>query len=263
MWKKTPHRSLLKALGLSNSDMKRPFVAVVNSYNEIVPGHVELKRVVDAVKKGILMAGGLPFEIPAIAVCDGIAMNHEGMKYSLASRELIADSIEIMVKAHAFDGIVFIPNCDKTVPGMLMAAARIDRPSIFVSGGPMLAGKFSGSMDTLNEIRKGAVNTAIDLTTAFEAVGAYQNNKIDLNVLDEIEDSACPTCGSCSGMFTANSMNCITEVLGLALSGNGTIPAVYQDRVRLAKETGERIVELIEMDLKPRDIVTAEALKMH
>lgn len=258
---KAPHRSLLKALGLSNSDMKRPFVAVVNSYNEIVPGHVELKRVVDAVKKGILMSGGIPFEIPAIAVCDGIAMNHEGMKYSLASRELIADSVEIMVKAHAFDGVVFIPNCDKTVPGMLMAAARINRPSIFVSGGPMLAGKFSGSIETLGEIRKGAVNKAIDLTTAFEAVGAYQNEKIDLEVLQEIEDNACPTCGSCSGMFTANSMNCITECLGLALSGNGTIPAVYQDRVRLAKETGERIVELIEMDLKPRDIVTAEALK--
>lgn len=258
---KSPHRSLLKALGLSNEEFKKPFVAVVNSYNEIVPGHVELKRVVDAVKKGVLMAGGVPFEIPAIAVCDGIAMNHAGMKYSLASRELIADSIEIMVKAHAFDGIVFIPNCDKTVPGMLMAAARINLPSIFVSGGPMLAGKFSGDVDTLNRIRKGSVNLNIDLTTAFEAVGAYNNDKISVETLTEIEDNACPTCGSCSGMFTANSMNCITECLGLALSGNGTIPAVYQDRMRLAKETGERIVGLIEEDLKPRDIVTTEALK--
>lgn len=258
---KAPHRSLLKALGLSNSDMRRPFVAVVNSYNEIVPGHVELKRVVEAVKKGILLAGGIPFEIPAIAVCDGIAMNHEGMKYSLASRELIADSIEIMVKAHAFDGIVFIPNCDKTVPGMLMAAARINRPSIFVSGGPMLAGKFSGDVETLEQIRKGSVNTDIDLTTAFEAVGAYQNEKIGLEVFEEIENNACPTCGSCSGMFTANSMNCITECLGMALPGNGTIPAVYQDRVRLAKETGERIVALVEANLKPQDIMTEAALK--
>jgi len=258
---KVPHRSLLKALGLSNDDMQKPFVAVVNAYNEIVPGHVELKRIVEAVKKGIMLAGGIPFEIPAIAVCDGIAMNHRGMKYSLASREIIVDSIEVMVRAHAFDGIVFIPNCDKTVPAMLMAASRIDLPSIFVSGGPMLAGKYSGTMEELSVIRKGAVNLEIDLTTAFEAVGAYQNGKIDDVALQKIEDEACPTCGSCSGMFTANSMNCITEVLGMALHGNGTIPAVFADRVRLATDTGKMILPLIEKDLKPSQIMTKSAIE--
>lgn len=258
---KTPHRSLLKALGLSDDDFKKPFVAVVNSFNEIVPGHMELGRIVESVKKGILLAGGIPFEIPAIAVCDGIAMNHEGMRYSLVSRELIADSIETMVIAHQFDGVVFVPNCDKSVPAMLMAAARLDIPSIFVSGGPMLAGRFPGDMDTLETIRRGSTNIEIDLTTAFEAAGSFSSGKIDMDTLDTIENEACPSCGSCSGMFTANSMNCITEVLGMALPGNGTIPAVYSERLRLASQTGQTIVSLIEKDVKPSDIMTSAAVK--
>ncbi len=245
---KTPHRSLLKALGLTDYEMKKPFIGVVNSYNEIVPGHVHLRQVAEAVKNGVRMAGGVPFEFSTIAVCDGIAMNHVGMKYSLTSRELIADSVEIMTRAHGFDALVFIPNCDKTVPGMLMAAARLDVPCIFISGGPMLKGYTKSGR-------------AIDLTSAFEGVGAYKAGKIDEDELKDIEDNACPTCGSCSGMFTANSMNCMTEVLGLGLTGNGTVPAVYMERLRMAKEAGIKIMELLEMDLKPSDILTEKAFE--
>ena len=245
---KTPHRSLLKALGLTDYEMKKPFIGVVNSYNEIVPGHVHLRQVAEAVKNGVRMAGGVPFEFSTIAVCDGIAMNHVGMKYSLTSRELIADSVEIMTRAHGFDALVFIPNCDKTVPGMLMAAARLDVPCIFISGGPMLKGYTKSGR-------------AIDLTSAFEGVGAYKAGKIDEAELKDIEDNACPTCGSCSGMFTANSMNCMTEVLGLGLTGNGTVPAVYMERLRMAKEAGIKIMELLEMNLKPSDILTEKAFE--
>jgi len=243
---KTPHRSLLKALGLTDTEIRKPFIGVVNSFNEIVPGHVHLRQISDAVKAGVRMAGGVPFEFPTIAVCDGIAMNHVGMKYSLTSRELIADSIEVMAKAHGFDGLVFIPNCDKSVPGMLMAAARVNVPSIFVSGGPMLKGYTSSGRP-------------IDLTSAFEGVGAYKAGKIDEEELLSIENNACPTCGSCSGMFTANSMNCMTEALGLGLSGNGTIPAVYMDRMRLAKEAGMKVMTLLEEDIRPKDILTEAA----
>ncbi|MCH4889174.1 dihydroxy-acid dehydratase [Acidaminobacter sp. JC074] len=245
---KTPHRSLLKALGLTDYEMKRPFIGVVNSYNEIVPGHVHLRQVAEAVKNGVRMAGGVPFEFSTIAVCDGIAMNHVGMKYSLTSRELIADSVEIMTRAHGFDALVFIPNCDKTVPGMLMAAARLDVPCIFISGGPMLKGYTKSGR-------------AIDLTSAFEGVGAFKAGRIDEVELKDIEDNACPTCGSCSGMFTANSMNCMTEVLGLGLSGNGTVPAVYMERMRMAKEAGIKVMELLEMNLKPSDILTEKAFE--
>lgn len=238
---KAPHRSLLKSLGLTNEEMKKPFVGVVNAFSEIVPGHKHLKEVVASVKQGILMEGGIPFEFPTIGVCDGIAMNHVGMKYSLPSRELITDGIEIMAKAHAFDGLVLVPNCDKIVPAMLMAAARLNIPSIVVSGGPMLAGKHRGK--------------AVDLATVFEAVGEVKNNTMDLEELEELENSACPTCGSCSGMFTANSMNCMTEVLGMALPGNATIPAVYSERLRLAKYTGKQIVNLIKDQVLPKDIL--------
>lgn len=245
---KTPHRSLLKALGLTDDEMRRPFIGVVNSFNEIVPGHVHLKQVSEAVKSGIRMAGGVPFEFNTIAVCDGIAMNHVGMKYSLASRELIADSVEIMAKAHGFDALVFIPNCDKSVPGMLMAAARINVPSIFISGGPMLKGYTQSGR-------------AIDLTSAFEGAGAHKAGKINDEELKDIEDNACPTCGSCSGMFTANSMNCMTEVLGLGLSGNGTVPAVYMERMRMAKTAGMKVMELLEKQVLPRDILTEKAFE--
>jgi len=245
---KSPHRSLLKALGLTDTEIKKPFIGVVNSFNEIVPGHVHLRQVCDAVKAGVRMAGGVPFEFSTIAVCDGIAMNHVGMKYSLTSRELIADSIEIMAQAHGFDALVFIPNCDKTVPGMLMAAARVNVPSIFISGGPMLKGY----------TRDGK---PVDLTSAFEGVGAFKAGKITEEELLDIENNACPTCGSCSGMFTANSMNCMTEVLGLGLSGNGTVPAVHMDRMRLAKEAGMQVMTLLENDIKPRDILTKEAFR--
>jgi len=242
---KAPHRSLFKALGLTDEEMKRPFIGVVNSKNDIVPGHINLDKIADAVKAGIRMAGGVPFEFQTIAVCDGIAMNHIGMKYSLGSRELIADSIEIMATAHAFDALVFIPNCDKVVPGMLMAAARLNIPSIFVSGGPMLAG-FTG-------------DKKVSVTQVFEGVGAAASGKIDLAELSRLEDNACPSCGSCAGMFTANSMNCLTEALGMGLPGNGTIPAVYSERIRLAKTAGMRIMELLEKDLRPADIMTAAA----
>jgi dihydroxy-acid dehydratase len=242
---KAPHRSLLKALGLTDREIRKPFIGVVNSFNEIVPGHIHLRTIADAVKQGVRDGGGLPFEFNTIAVCDGLAMNHVGMKYSLASRELIADSIEMMVRAHAFDALVFIPNCDKTVPGMLMAAARLNLPSIFVSGGPMLKG------------RHGDQN--LDLTSVFEGVGKFKAGLINQDELKAIENSACPTCGSCSGMFTANSMNCMTEVLGLSLPGNGTIPAVYTDRIRLAKETGFHVMTLLDQDVKARDILNEKA----
>lgn len=242
---KAPHRSLLNALGLTKEEMDRPFIGIVNSQNDIIPGHKHLGTISDAVKSGVRMAGGVPFEFQTIGVCDGIAMNHVGMKYSLASRELIADSIEVMVRAHAFDALVFIPNCDKIVPGMLMAAARLNIPAIFVSGGPMLAGKFHGKN--------------ISLSTMFEAVGQHECGKIDDDTLEEMEENACPGCGSCSGMFTANSMNCLTEALGMGLAGNGTIPAVSSARIRLAKKAGMRIMEILKEDIKPLDIMNEKA----
>lgn len=244
---KAPHRSLLKALGMTDEEISRPLIGVVNSFNEIVPGHIELDKITEAVKRGVLMAGGTPIEFPAIAVCDGIAMNHVGMKYSLASRELIADSIETMARAHAFDGLVIIPNCDKTVPGAMMAAARLNIPTIVMSGGAMLAGK------TFNE--------DTDLATVFEGVGSHENQKMSDEELLELENSACPTCGSCSGMFTANSMNCMTEVLGIGLPYNGTIPAVFADRKRLAKEAGMKIMELVEKQILPRDIINEKSIE--
>lgn len=244
---RAPHRALLKSLGLTDEEIKRPFIGVVNSFNEIVPGHVELNSIAEAVKTGIKMAGGVPFEFPTIAVCDGLAMNHEGMKYSLASRELIADTIETMTLAHSLDGLVLIPNCDKVVPGMMMAAARLNIPSIIVSGGPMLAGRYN--------------NKKVDLTTVFEGVGKFSNGEMTEDELKKLESCACPTCGSCSGMFTANSMNCMAEALGLALEGNGTIPAVYSERKRLAKEAGFKIMELVEKDITPSKILTQEAFK--
>ena len=239
---RAPHRSLLKASGLTKEEIDRPLIGIVNSFNEVVPGHVHLREIAEAVKAGVRIAGGTPMEFPAIAVCDGLAMGHKGMKYSLASRELIADSIEVMTEAHAFDALVLIPNCDKVVPGMLMAAARLNIPSVFVSGGPMLAGKLN--------------NQIIDLNNAFEAVGAYEAGQIDDERLEEIEDNCCPGCGSCSGMFTANSMNCLTEALGLGLPGNGTIPSVHAGRKRLAKQAGMNVMEVLKEDLKPLDILT-------
>lgn len=242
---KAPHRSLMKALGLTNEEIERPLIGVVNTFNEIVPGHKHLREVAEAVKRGVLMKGGTPLEFPAIAVCDGIAMNHQGMKYSLVSRELIADSVEVMALAHGLDALVMIPNCDKVVPAMLMVAARLNIPTIIVSGGPMLAGKHRGK--------------AIDLSNMFEAVGAVNAGKMTEDELMEMEDSACPGCGSCAGMFTANSMNCMTEALGMALPGNGTIPAVYGERMRLAKYSGMKIMEILEKNVKPKDIMTEAA----
>lgn len=242
---KAPHRSLMKAVGLTDEEIKRPLIGVVNTFNEIVPGHKHLREVAEAVKKGVIMEGGTPLEFPAIAVCDGIAMNHQGMKYSLVSRELIADSVEIMALAHGLDGLVMVPNCDKVVPAMLMAAARLDIPSIIVSGGPMLAGRHKGKN--------------IDLSTMFEAVGAVKAGNMTEDELIDMENSACPSCGSCAGMFTANSMNCMTEALGMALPGNGTIPAVFGERMRLAKYTGMQIMHLVEKDIRPRQILTPEA----
>jgi len=239
----TPQRSLFKAMGYIDEELEQPLIGVVNSFNEIIPGHIHLNTITKAVKEGVRMAGGTPIEFPAIGVCDGIAMGHVGMKYSLASRELIADSIEIMATAHALDALVLIPNCDKVVPGMLMAAARLNVPAVVVSGGPMLTGKAVGQKDT-------------DLNTAFEAVGAFNAGKIDEQELKSFEDSVCPGCGSCSGMFTANSMNCLTEVLGMGLPGNGTIPAVFAERVRLAKKAGIQVMEMWKRDIKPRDIMT-------
>jgi len=243
---RAPHRSLFKALGFTDEELKRPLIGVINSYNEIVPGHMNLDKICDAVKKGIYLAGGVPVEVPAIAVCDGIAMNHNGMKFSLVTRELIADSTEALAEAHQFDGMVMIPNCDKNVPGLLMAAARVNIPTIFVSGGPMLAGPMINGKKTC-------------LSSLFEAVGQYNSGKISKEQLEQLEDNSCPTCGSCSGMYTANSMNCLTEALGMGLKGNGTIPSVYSQRIRLAKEAGMQIMSLIENDVKPSDIMTEKA----
>ncbi|WP_313340039.1 dihydroxy-acid dehydratase [Sedimentibacter sp.] len=240
-----PHRSLFNALGLTKEELDRPLIGIVSSYNEIVPGHMNLDKIVEAVKMGVAMAGGTPVVFPAIAVCDGIAMGHVGMKYSLATRELITDSTEAMAMAHAFDGLVMVPNCDKNVPGLLMAAARINIPAIFVSGGPMLAGRVKGQKTSLSSM--------------FEAVGAYNAGKMTLEEVEEYENKACPTCGSCSGMYTANSMNCLTEALGMGLKGNGTIPAVYSERIRLAKHAGMQIMELVKNNIKPRDIMTKDA----
>lgn len=245
---RAPQRSLLKAMGYTDTQIKKPFIGIVNSFNEVIPGHIHLQNIARSAKDGVLMAGGMPMEFNVIGVCDGIAMGHEGMKYSLASRELIADSIECMAKAHGFDGLVFIPNCDKIVPGMMMAAMRLNIPSIFVSGGPML----SLCSDE---------GTALDLNSVFEAVGAYKNGTIDEERVGYIEENACPGCGSCSGMFTANSMNCLTEVLGMGLRGNGTIPAVYAARLRLAKDVGMRAVELVKENICPRDIVTEKTIE--
>ena len=243
---RAPQRSLLKAMGYTDSQIKKPLIGIVNSFNEVIPGHMHLQTIARAVKDGVLMAGGTPMEFNVIGVCDGLAMGHEGMKYSLASRELITDSIECMARAHRFDGLVFIPNCDKIVPGMLMAAARLNLPAIFVSGGPMLSLKADDGRH-------------MDLNSVFEAVGAYKSGKADEDDLLYCENNACPGCGSCSGMFTANSMNCLTEALGMGLRGNGTIPAVYAERTRLAKNAGIRAVELVEENLRPLDILTEKA----
>ncbi|TYO94452.1 dihydroxy-acid dehydratase [Desulfallas thermosapovorans] len=242
---KAPHRSLFKALGMTEQELERPIIGVVNSYNEIVPGHMHLREITEAVKAGVRMNGGTPVEFPSIAVCDGIAMNHEGMKYSLASREIIADSIEVMSMAHPFDGLVLVTSCDKVVPGMLMAAARLDIPAIVVSGGPMLPGRYQGRDMSLSNI--------------FEAVGAVRAGNMTEAELAEVEESVCPGCGSCAGMFTANSMNCLTEALGMALPGNGSLPAVSAARRRLAKLTGMRVVDLVRENLRPSDILTARA----
>ncbi len=243
---KAPHRSLLYALGLTRQEIDRPLVGVVNSHNEIVPGHIHLDTIATAVKAGVRMSGGTPLEFPVIGVCDGLAMNHAGMRFSLPSREIIADSIEIMATAHPFDALVFIPNCDKSVPGMLMAMLRLNIPSIMVSGGPMLAGRTVGG--------------AVDLINVFEAVGRVTRGEMDEAELEDLERKACPGCGSCAGMFTANSMNCLSESIGLALPGNGTIPAVTADRIRLAKTAGMKVMELLAKDLKPHDIVTERAV---
>ena len=244
---RAPHRSLFKAAGLTEEEIERPLIGVVTSQNDIIPGHVHLDQIVEGVKKGVLMSGGTPLVFPTIGVCDGIAMGHEGMKYSLVTRELIADSIECMVKAHGLDALVLIPNCDKIVPGMLMAAMRLNIPAVVVSGGPMLPGKFK--------------DTDVSLTTVFEAVGAFENGTMLEADLKELENNACPTCGSCSGMFTANSMNCLAEAIGMALPGNGTIPAVYSERIRLAKHAGMAVMNLLEKDIKPRDIVTKKSIE--
>lgn len=242
---KAPQRSLFNALGMTKEEMKRPLVGIVSSYNEIVPGHMNIDKIVEAVKLGVAMGGGTPVVFPAIAVCDGIAMGHQGMKYSLVTRDLIADSTECMALAHHFDALVMVPNCDKNVPGLLMAAARLNVPTIFVSGGPMLAGHVKGKKTSLSSM--------------FEAVGAYTAGKMSLEDVEEYENNACPTCGSCSGMYTANSMNCLTEVLGMGLKGNGTIPAVYSDRIKLAKMAGMQVMELYRQNIRPLDIMTEKA----
>ncbi|MBQ8132922.1 MAG: dihydroxy-acid dehydratase [Clostridia bacterium] len=242
-----PQRSLLHALGMTDEEIAKPMIGIVSSYNEIVPGHMNIDKIVNAVKQGVAMAGGNPVVFPAIAVCDGIAMGHKGMKYSLVTRDLIADSTEAMAIAHAFDALVMVPNCDKNVPGLLMAAARLNIPTIFVSGGPMLAGHVNGEKRSLSSM--------------FEAVGSYNSGKITADELLEFENKVCPSCGSCSGMYTANSMNCLTEVLGMALRGNGTIPAVYSERIQLAKHAGMKIMELLEKDIRPRDIMTEDAFR--
>lgn len=244
---KAPQRSLFNALGMTHEEMQRPLVGIVSSYNEIVPGHMNIDKIVDAVKMGVAMAGGTPVVFPAIAVCDGIAMGHTGMKYSLVTRDLIADSTECMALAHHFDALVMIPNCDKNVPGLLMAAARVNVPTVFVSGGPMLAGHVKGNKTSLSSM--------------FEAVGSYSAGKMSAEDVEELENNACPTCGSCSGMYTANSMNCLTEVLGMGLRGNGTIPAVYSERIRLAKKAGMAVMELYRKNIRPRDIMTEKAFE--
>ena len=241
-----PHRSLFNALGMTKEEMERPLVGIVSSYNEIVPGHMNLDKIVNAVKQGVAMAGGTPVVFPAIAVCDGIAMGHIGMKYSLVTRDLIADSTEAMALAHQFDALVMVPNCDKNVPGLLMAAARINVPTVFVSGGPMLAGHVKGRKRSLSSM--------------FEAVGEYSAGKLTADDVCEFEEKVCPTCGSCSGMYTANSMNCLTEVLGMGLRGNGTIPAVYSERIRLAKHAGMQVMEMYSQNIRPRDIMTEDAI---
>ena len=242
-----PHRSLYHALGLTSEETSRPLIGIVSSYNEIVPGHMNLDKITEAVKLGVAMAGGTPIMFPAIAVCDGIAMGHKGMKYSLVTRDLIADSTEAMVMAHGFDGLVMIPNCDKNVPGLLMASARLNIPTVFVSGGPMLAGRVGGKKTSLSSM--------------FEAVGSYNSGKITADKLLEFEEKTCPTCGSCSGMYTANSMNCLTEVLGMGLKGNGTIPAVYSQRIELAKHAGMAVMELVRKNIRPLDIMTEKAFQ--
>lgn len=244
---KAPQRSLFNALGMTKEEMERPLVGIVSSYNEIVPGHMNIDKIVDAVKMGVAMAGGTPVVFPAIAVCDGIAMGHQGMKYSLVTRDLIADSTECMALAHHFDALVMVPNCDKNVPGLLMAAARVNVPTVFVSGGPMLAGHVKGKKTSLSSM--------------FEAVGSYNAGTFSLEDVQEFEDKACPSCGSCSGMYTANSMNCLTEVLGMGLGGNGTIPAVYSARLKLAKQAGMQVMELLKKNIRPRDIMTEKAFK--
>jgi len=244
---RAPHRSLFKAMGYTDEEIARPLIGVVNSYNEIIPGHIHLRTITEQVKAGIRMAGGTPVEFPAIGVCDGIAMGHVGMKYSLASRELIADSVEVMTMGHPFDALVLIPNCDKIIPGMLMAALRLNIPAIFISGGPMLAGKLRGK--------------PVDLITVFEGVGAVKSGKMTARKLKELEDCACPGCGSCSGMYTANTMNCMTEALGMGLPGNGTVLAVDSARMRLAKEAGMKIMDLLKKNIRPRDIATLAAFK--
>ncbi len=244
---KAPQRSLFHALGMTKEEMERPLVGIVSSYNEIVPGHMNIDKIVDAVKMGVAMAGGTPVVFPAIAVCDGIAMGHKGMKYSLVTRDLIADSTECMALAHHFDALVMIPNCDKNVPGLLMAAARVNVPTVFVSGGPMLAGHVKGKKTSLSSM--------------FEAVGSYAADKSTMEDVEELENNACPTCGSCSGMYTANSMNCLTEVLGMGLKGNGTIPAVYSERIKLAKQAGMAVMDMYRKNIRPRDIMTADAFE--
>lgn len=244
---KAPQRSLFHALGMTKEEMERPLVGIVSSYNEIVPGHMNIDKIVDAVKMGVAMAGGTPVVFPAIAVCDGIAMGHKGMKYSLVTRDLIADSTECMALAHHFDALVMIPNCDKNVPGLLMAAARVNVPTVFVSGGPMLAGHVKGKKTSLSSM--------------FEAVGSYAAGKFTMEDVEEFENNACPTCGSCSGMYTANSMNCLTEVLGMGLKGNGTIPAVYSERIKLAKQAGMAVMDMYRKNIRPRDIMTADAFE--
>jgi len=248
---RAPHRSLLHAVGWSSADMDKPFIGIVNSFTEIVPGHIHLRDIAQAVKEGVCSGGGVPFEFNTIAICDGIAMNHPGMKYSLPSRELIADSVEVMVEAHGFDALVFIPNCDKIIPGMLMAAARLNLPALFVSGGPMLAGRFN----TGGKVKK------VDVGTVFEAVGKVTKGEMSEEELTRLEEVACPGCGSCAGMFTANTMNCLTEAMGMGLPGNGTIPAIDARRIRLAKEAGLQIMKLLASDIRPGDIINKDSIQ--
>jgi len=247
---RAPHRSLLHAVGVTRAEMNKPFVGIINSFSEVVPGHIHLRDIAEAVKSGVYSGGGVPFEVNTIAVCDGIAMNHPGMKYSLPSRELIADSVEVVVEAHAFDALVFIPNCDKIIPGMLMAAARLNLPAIFISGGPMLAGNFAGSEGLQR----------VDLISVFEAVGRVASGQMTEVELEQLDAVACPSCGSCAGMFTANTMNCLTEALGLALAGNGTIPAIDAQRRQLAKDAGEQVMKVLSDNIRPRDIINKDSL---